>query len=177
MSVCVYVCVHVCVCTWVSAFVLVIREQWELLLSCGSVLKLKLRSSGLAASAFILWAILPARSWVLNVALLMKPQFFKVSEKNNTIFLRRMSRNRLSSGYRLNFSPSDGYRRLWLFGIQDKFGVGLVPQLKKDGLVLEKWILDSIQRDNSSRRLQGLPAADTGFIQIQQISFESLDKL
>lgn len=157
MSVCVCMCVHDCMCTWVSAFALVTREQWKLLLSCGSVLELKLRSSGLAASAFTFWAILPARSWVLNVTLLMKPQFFKVSEKKkDTIFLRRMSRNRPSSGYRLNFSPSAGYRRLWLFGMQDEFGVGLVPQLKKDDL------LDSIQRDNSSRRLQGLPAADTG---------------
>lgn len=62
-------------------------------------------------------------------------------------------------------------------GIRDEFGVGFVPQLKKDGLVLEEWILDSIQRDNSGRR-QGLPAADTGFIQIQQRSpFETLDTL
>lgn len=86
MSVCVCMCVHDCMCTWVSAFALVTREQWKLLLSCGSVLELKLRSSGLAASAFTFWAILPARSWVLNVTLLMKPQFFKVSEKKKILF-------------------------------------------------------------------------------------------
>lgn len=86
MSVCVCMCVHDCMCTWVSAFALVTREQWKLLLSCGSVLELKLRSSGLAASAFTFWAILPARSWVLNVTLLMKPQFFKVSEKKRYYF-------------------------------------------------------------------------------------------
>lgn len=76
MSVCVYVCAHLHVHLSIC-----IRIGDQRAMETASIMWF---GPG-AKSAFTLWAILPVRSWVLNVTLLMKPQFFKVSEKKKKI--------------------------------------------------------------------------------------------
>lgn len=138
------------------------------------VLEINLGSSGWAASAFTLWAILPV-CWVFNVTLLMKivitTAILESYWENDTIFLRRTSRNLPRSGctLALQTGPED-----WPFRIQDEFGVGFVLRLKNNGQILEGWMLASIQRDQTQHETQGFQAADSGFIQIQLISFWSL---
>lgn len=166
----VYVCVHVPATshsfTWWSDN----NGSWFVYLILW-VLEIDLRSSGWAASAFTLWAILPSHCWASNMTLPMKivtttavlQHYWK---KNDTIFLRRISSNSSSSGSRLNHCssvPSD-----WLFRVQGESGVGFVPLPQKDCLDLEEWsVLDSTkeqswcdtQTASGWYRLHSIPAA------------------
>lgn len=85
------------------------------------VLEIKLRSSGLAASALTLHAILPSRSWVVDTTLLMKIVItiavLRHYWKMVLFFWEGCSSNSSSAGSRLNYCPS--VTRLWLFRPQD----------------------------------------------------------
>lgn len=117
------------------------------------VLEINLRSSGWAASAFTLRAILPSHCRASHMTLPMKivittavlQHYWK---KKDTIFLRRISSSSSSSGSRLNHCssvPSD-------YGcLEYRVNLELVlcPCLKKDCLDLEEWrVLESTKEQS-----------------------------
>lgn len=118
------------------------------------VLEIDLRSSGWAASAFTLWAILPSHCWASNMTLPMKivittavlQHYWK--KKKDTIFLRRISSNSSSSGSRLNHCssvPSDSGCLEYRVNLE----LVLCPCLKKDCLDLEEWrVLESTKEQS-----------------------------
>lgn len=173
----VYECVYVCACmflrlshsfTWWSDN----NGSWFVYLILW-VLEINLRSSGWAASAFILRAILPSHSWASNMTLPMKivittavlQHYWK--KKKDTIFLRRISSNSSSSGSRLNHCssvPSDSGCLEYRVNLE----LVLCPCLKKDCLDLEEWrVLESTKEQSRCDtqtasgwyRLHSIPAA------------------
>lgn len=151
MSVC--MCVHACSCdhsfTWWSDN----NGSWFVYLILW-VLEIDLRSSGWAASAFTLRAILPSHCWASNMTLPMKIVITTAVlqcywKKNNTVFLRRISSNSSSSGSRLNDCssvPSDSACLDYRVNLE----LVLCPCLKKkDCLDLEEWrVLESTKEQS-----------------------------
>lgn len=139
------------------------------------VLEINLRSSGWAASAFTLRAILPSHCRASHMTLPMKivittavlqhywkkkkRYYFSEKDIKQLIQLRIQVEPRLFSSI-----------RLWLFRLQGESGVGFVP-LPQEGLPGFRGVKSAGEHKGTIPMWHSdrLPAADTGYIPFQQL--------
>lgn len=69
--------------------------------------------------------------------------------------------------------------RLWLFRLQDEFGVCFVPLPQEEGLPVFRGVKSAGEspKEQSLRETQGLPAADTAILHLSRSSLQVLATL